>query len=108
MSSDHFFFVGRFCKGNAATGHALQHWRFHLNEYVHEYLKGAGYFVADELAKRQGWSIKKLGKYASKILDGMDREGEVKTLWKLFRTNVDEARTSKSGNIGQTWAGADY
>lgn len=99
VGADHIFFVGKFCKSNAATSHALQHWRYHLNEYVQSYLRTAGYFQAKELEKRSGWSIKKLSKYANKVLQGMERDGEVTSLWKLFRANIDEARESKGGRF---------
>lgn len=98
-SSDHWFFIGRFCNSNASTSHALQHWRYHLDEFVHGYLSTAGYFEAKELKKRQGWSIKKLGKYANKVLEGMERDGEVKKLWTMFKSNIDEARESKGGRF---------
>lgn len=66
-------------------------------EFVYEYLKKTGYFEAHELEKRQAWSIKKLGKYASKVVDGMERDGEVKRLWQMFKQSIDEARESKEG-----------
>jgi hypothetical protein len=28
------FYCGKFCTANAKTAHALQHWRYHLNEWV--------------------------------------------------------------------------
>lgn len=95
----HVFFVGKFCMGNAQTAHALQHWRYHLNEWVVNWLSKNGYLTAPEIVKRDGWSEKKRGKAAIKIAKRMEREGVVQKLWREFRGNIDDARNSKQGRF---------
>ena len=91
------YYVGKFCMGNAQTAHALQHWRYHLNEWVVTWLIANGYNTPEKIVKRDQWSTKKRRKFANKIVDRMEQEGVVKTLWQDFRKNIDEARNSKQG-----------
>ena len=89
------FYVGRFCQSNAQTAHALQHWRFHLNEWVISWLMRQGYNTPEKIVQRDTWSTEKRKKHANKITDRMEDEGVVKMLWEDFRNNINEARESK-------------
>lgn len=91
------FFVGKFCMGNAQTAHALQHWKYHLNEWVVIWLTKNGYLTPEEIVKRDGFNEKKRRKTANRISDRMEREGLVQRLWRDFRGNIDDARDSKQG-----------
>jgi hypothetical protein len=89
------FYVGKFCMANAETAHSLSHWKIHLYEWVVEWLNGQGYNRPEKVVKRDGMSAKKRRKEANRIFDRMEREGVVKSLWKDFRENIDQARSSK-------------
>ena len=85
----------RFCKANAAIAHSLLHWRFHLNEWVLDWLKNAGFTTADKVVERENWSIKKRSDYANKVVDEMEEKGEIKALYRDFKINLDMARDYK-------------
>lgn len=91
------FFVGKFCMGNAQTAHALQHWKYHLNEWVVTWLTKNGYLRPAEIVKRDGLSERKRRKHANKIADRMEKMGVTQQLWKDFRANIDQARNAKQG-----------
>jgi hypothetical protein len=91
------YYVGKFCMSNAQTAHALQHWRFHLNEWVVDWLDKEGYNADAQVVRRDKLSTKKRRKEANKITDRMEQEGVIKGLWKEFYHNIDEARNSKQG-----------
>ncbi|KAK3721564.1 hypothetical protein LTR37_003120 [Vermiconidia calcicola] len=91
------FYVGKFCMSNAQTSHALRHWRYHLNEFVGDWLTRRGYNTAERIVERDQLSTKKRGRLANKIVDRMEEEKVVKQLWQDFRRNIDEARDSKQG-----------
>lgn len=77
---------------NARTAHALAHWRFHLNEWVVDYLKNQDYCTAEKIVQRDGWTMRKRRKYANKIADRMEAEGEIKRLYRDFRLEVSTAQ----------------
>ncbi|KAF2763914.1 hypothetical protein EJ03DRAFT_257970, partial [Teratosphaeria nubilosa] len=91
--------VGKFCMANAETAHALSHWRYHLNEWVVDWLRKQGYLTDQKIVKRDRMSTKKRRKEANKIADRMEFEGVTKQLWKDFRFNIDRARESKQGRF---------
>ncbi|EMC98275.1 hypothetical protein BAUCODRAFT_66999 [Baudoinia panamericana UAMH 10762] len=91
------YFVGKFCMANAETGHALQHWRFHLNEWIVMWLISHGYMTNEKIVKREKQSTRKRKKEANKITDRMEKEGEIRRLWHEFKKNSSEARSSKQG-----------
>ncbi|CAK4030176.1 Hypothetical predicted protein [Lecanosticta acicola] len=93
------FYVGRFCKLNAHTAHSLQHWKMALKEFVEGWLIKMGYTNSAELEKRDRWKTKKKRKYANKIVDYMEKSGEMKILWRKFKANIDEAREAKQGRF---------
>ena len=99
--ANRIWYVGKFCMSNAQTAHALQHWRWHLNEWVVDWLDRQGYLSPEKIVERDRWSTKKRRKRANKIADRMEAEGEIKNLWASFRESVDEARDSKQGRYGR-------
>ena len=91
------YYVGQFCKANAQTSHALQHWRYHLNEWVVTWLDSHGYNTDEKILRRDKSSTKKRRKEANKITDRMEQGGVIRTLWKDFYNNINDARNSKQG-----------
>lgn len=93
--SEKAFYVGRTCCANAETAHALQHWRYALNQYVIEWLQRHGHLRPAKIVEREKWSTKRRGQYANGIVDGMESSGEMKVLYKEFKENLQAARDAK-------------
>jgi hypothetical protein len=91
-----FFTLGSTCKANAQIAHTLYHWRYHLNSWVVDYLVKEGKCTPEKLVKRDKWSVKKRTKYANKIVDKMEREGEIRKLHRLYKEQVDFALEAKN------------
>ncbi|KAG9698761.1 hypothetical protein KCU95_g2383, partial [Aureobasidium melanogenum] len=91
------FYLGKFCMSNAETAHSLQHWRYHLYEWVVEYLESAGWNTPKLIVKRDGWSVRKRRKHANKIVDIMEEQGKIKALYSDFKKEIDTARNAKQG-----------
>ncbi|KAK5698647.1 hypothetical protein LTR97_006294 [Elasticomyces elasticus] len=91
--------VGKFCKANADTAHALQHWRYHLNAYAINWMTAKGYLSDEKIVKRDGQSMKKRQKEANRITDHMETDGCIGTLWEAYRRTIDDARNSKQGRF---------
>lgn len=89
------YHVGRFCKDNAITAHALEHWRFHLFEWVVVELEKGKHLKPAKIVERFQWSDKKKTQYANKVLDAMVESGQVKKLYRDFRLEIDMAREKK-------------
>ncbi|CAO2655335.1 Nn.00g103990.m01.CDS01 [Neocucurbitaria sp. VM-36] len=87
----HRFPLGSTCKANAQVAHTLHHWRYHLYQWVKDYLAREGHLTAEKLVKRDKWNDKKRQKAAHKIVDGMERDGEIKKLYKLYKEQVEFA-----------------
>ena len=85
----------RFCKANAEIAHALSHWRYHLNEWVLDWLQNEGYTTAEKILEREKWNIRKKRDYANEVVDTMERKGEIKALHRDFKHNVEAARDAK-------------
>lgn len=94
LPEDTVFYLGKFCMKNAETAHALHHWRFHLYEWVVEYLEAAGYNTPANIVKRDKWSTHKRNKYSNKIVDAMHEDGKIKALYRDFQSQVNTARDS--------------
>jgi len=90
-----------FCKDNATTAHALQHWRYHLNEYVVDYLKDCGYTTPEKTVRRDSYSTKKRRREANRIVDEMERCGKIRSLYDDFRREINAAREVKSAFPGR-------
>ena len=93
------FYVGRTCCANAETAHALHHWRYALNHWVLEWLMRRGHTSAEKTLERERMSTKKRSQYANDVVDGMEASGEMKTLYKEFKENLQAARDAKVGAV---------
>ena len=71
--------------------HTLHHWRYHLNSWVVDDLVRKGYCTPEQLAKRDKQSTRKREKKANKIVDKMEKEGEIKKLYRLYKDQLDYA-----------------
>ncbi|KAH0287659.1 hypothetical protein KCU62_g5782, partial [Aureobasidium sp. EXF-3399] len=91
------FYLGKFCMSNAETAHSLQHWRYHLYEWVVEYLESAGWNTPKLIVKRDKWSVRKRRKHANKIVDIMEEQGKIKALYSDFKKEIETARNAKQG-----------
>lgn len=89
------FFLGRFCCANAEMGHALQHWRYALNQSVLAWLAAEGHLDAAKIVERDNLRQKKRQKATNKIVDGMEDTGVMKMLYKQFKENLAAARDAK-------------
>jgi hypothetical protein len=92
---DTVWLVGRFCKANAETAHSLIHWKHALNEWVLETLKTEGHLAPNKLAERDGWKTRRKSDYANGIVDQWEKEGQIKGLYREFKTNLEQARDKK-------------
>ncbi|KAL9008252.1 MAG: hypothetical protein Q9173_006605 [Seirophora scorigena] len=89
------FFLGRTCNANAETAHALHHWRHQLNTFVLDLLRADGHTDPHKIVEREGWSVKKRERYANEVVDGWEREGRVRELYREFKENIEVARDVK-------------
>lgn len=89
------YHVGQFCMRNAQTAHALEHWRFHLYEWVVEYLDNKGHLTPEKIVQRDAWKTKKRRRYANDVTDGMEESGEIRLLYQAFKNEVETAREAK-------------
>jgi len=90
------YHVGQFCMRNAHTAHALEHWRYHLNDFILDYLRNEGILDPEKIVERDSWKTKKRRKFAERVVDEMEASGEVKRLYHDFRVEIDDAREAKS------------
>ena len=93
------FYVGRTCCANAETAHALHHWRYALNHWVLEWLMRRGHTSAEKTLERERMSAKKRSQCANDVVDGMEASGEMRTLYKEFKENLEAARDAKVGAV---------
>lgn len=84
----HRFWLGSTCHANAVILHTLHHWRYHLYQWVKQYLARQGHLTAEKLVKRDQWSDRKRKKAAMKIVDQMEGDGEIKKLWNMYKDQV--------------------
>lgn len=89
------FYVGRTCCLNAETAHMLHHWRHALNQYVFGVLQHAGLTTPEKIVERDGWSTRKKGDYADKVVDDMADNGETQHLYKQFKRSLESARDAR-------------
>ena len=73
------------------------HWRYHLNDWILDWLENEGYETPEKIVERDKWSIKKRSDYANKVVDDMEKKGEIRALYRDFKTNLDTARNYKVG-----------
>jgi len=88
LPESHRFHLGSTCHANAVVSHTLYHWRYHLYQWVKQYLAQQGHLTAEKLVKRDKWSDRKRQKAAIKIVDQMEDDGEIKKLWNMYKDQV--------------------
>lgn len=89
------YYLGRTCMQNAKVAHALAHWRFHLNEWVVDYLEAEGFCIPEKIVERDRWSTRKRREYANTIVDRMETAGEIKRLHRDFKTEIEDAQNKQ-------------
>ncbi|KZM20999.1 uncharacterized protein EKO05_0005222 [Ascochyta rabiei] len=82
------FTLGSTCSANAQVAHTLHHWRFHLNDWVRDYLSTNGYLAPEKLIKRDRKSDAKRAAEARRIVDKMERKGEIAKLHRQYKDQV--------------------
>ncbi len=82
------FTLGSTCKANAQVAHTLHHWRYHLNDWVKGWLDSNGYLTPEKLVKRDKKSDRRREKEARKIVDLMEKKGEIRKLHGLYKDQV--------------------
>lgn len=92
--------LGKFCMKNARQAHAFRHWKFHLNEWVVDYLKEVGELTPEKIVARDSWKIKKRRKDAERIVDRMEVEGEIKNLRRDFKNQISDAQNVNNVSPG--------
>jgi hypothetical protein len=100
------FNLGRTCKANAQVAHTLHHWRYHLYQWVKEYLAREQHLTAEKLVKRDGWSDKKREKAALKIVKHMEEAGEVRKLYQQYKDQMKYASEVRH-DVQRGWRGGD-
>jgi aerobic-type carbon monoxide dehydrogenase small subunit (CoxS/CutS family) len=75
--------------------HILQHWRYHLNEWVVEYLIQQGYCTPEQLIERDRMNDRKRQRCAEKIVDEMEGSGKIKRLYKDYKDQIKLAQEAK-------------
>ncbi|KGO77835.1 protein of unknown function DUF4211 [Penicillium italicum] len=90
------YFLGKQCKARAQLAHTLTHWRYHLNEWVIDFLERTGHMDDDEILRRNDMSVKRKTRNANEVLDSMTGTGEVDKLWRDFHINLKSAREKES------------
>lgn len=86
--------------------HPAIHWRYHLNEWVVDYLAHKDYLSDEEILERSHWSQKRKATYAVETVAMMDQTDEIKKMWRDFKLHLEAARESvclRPTDIGQ-WA----
>lgn len=71
------------------------HWKYHLNEWVIDYLRIKGILADEKILERERWSVRKRTRYANETVDMMDTSGEVNRLYKDFNLNIKTAKGLK-------------
>jgi hypothetical protein len=87
------------CKANAEKVHNLTHWKYHVNDWIVDWLKGAGELDDGEIVERSKWSKKKLEKFANQVVDDMEEDGEIEELYKHLRLSIKEARAQQASPL---------
>ncbi|KAB8360709.1 hypothetical protein FH972_024445 [Carpinus fangiana] len=95
-SAGQVYYIGKFCMRNARVAHQLHHWQFHLGEWISDYLDEQGHLTPEKILRRDGQSTRKRHRAANKIVEKMDESGEIKTLYRDFKHEIDAAQTGEA------------
>ena len=72
--------------------HALLHWRHALNSWVLDWLSAESHTIPAKIIQREGWSTRKRGEYANRVVDSMEDTGQIRALWRDWKIILDQAR----------------
>ncbi|KAI0480454.1 hypothetical protein GGR56DRAFT_273999 [Xylariaceae sp. FL0804] len=92
--------VGIVCCSNAETAHSLIHWKHALKEWVEERLEDEGYMTAAKLKQRDRMKPKHRRALANEIVKAWEEQGNVKALYKDFRSTLEDARNKTTTGRG--------
>ncbi|KAH8812067.1 hypothetical protein F5884DRAFT_784282 [Xylogone sp. PMI_703] len=95
------WYVGSTCASNAEWAHRLSHWKYELNEWVVDNLRGEGYLSGEELAKKERLKSREKREYANAIVDKWENEGTIRSLYTDFKRNMEAARATKTQRYGR-------
>jgi hypothetical protein len=91
---DRVYYLGKFCMAKAQVAHTLQHWRYSLNQYILNYLRGCGELTPEKIVERDGMKRKALRDYAENLVRKMNNEGVTKDLYAKFSAEIEVAATA--------------
>jgi hypothetical protein len=77
------------CSSKAQTAHTLLHWRYHVNEWVVDYLESQDMLRDDQVLQRSRWSQTR------------QAAGDIDRLWRDFRFIVRAARDTKVRRVSR-------
>ncbi|KAI9671436.1 MAG: hypothetical protein M1831_004345 [Alyxoria varia] len=100
-TSDIIYSVGKYCMRNARIAHAFVHWKFHLNEWVVDYLKDEGHSTADKVLEREEWSVRRRRDYALSVVDEMEEMDVIKRLYQDFKDEIESAQNAEVALLRQ-------
>jgi hypothetical protein len=89
---DRTYAMGSTCFKNAQVAHRLKHWRYSLGEFVLSYLDDIGELEGSKIVERDGWKEVKRRNHANDIVQRMEDEGEIQSLYKTMKHEVNDAR----------------
>lgn len=75
----------------------LIHWKYALNEWVVDSLENEGQLVPLKLAARDRMKPKHRLRDANNIVDEWEANGQIKTLYRDFKSQLETAREAKQG-----------
>lgn len=90
-SETRHFYLGTHCAANAQMGHALTHWKYHLNEKILQYLTEQDVLSDQQIVAREKKNKKKREKEAETIVDMMEETGKVRELWREFQRDLKDS-----------------
>lgn len=75
----------------------LIHWKHALNEWVVNSLENEGHLEPSKLAARDKMKPKQRLKNANHIVDSWEANGQIKSLYRDFKGQLEAAREAKQG-----------
>ncbi|KAL9623397.1 MAG: hypothetical protein Q9160_002290 [Pyrenula sp. 1 TL-2023] len=95
------YYLGRYCAFNADMTHKLSHWKWHLNDWLLDFLESQDVLSADSIVAREKLSQKKREDEANTVVDGMEENGEMDRLWRDFKSDKERAREGMEDDQGR-------
>lgn len=95
------YYLGRYCAFNAEMTHKLSHWKWHLNDWLLDFLESQDVLSTDAIIAREKLSQRKREDEANNIVDGMEANGEMDRLWRDFKADKEKAREGMEDGEGR-------